>query len=154
MWTIEETINRLLMTREIAEPVVRKTDGIEDCTSKQIIDVVKLKELFDVSSRVRNRLEALRSYWVVSLVCDIDDYLSTFCKDDAGYQIFFIENQFPVVGFHSYNLKYSVFNKAVKYLEDKRYLFELNEILKFLRSLETWNTTPLSDEALKSRFSS
>ena len=153
MWTLEETIGRLLKNRETVEPVIRKTEGIEDYTSKQIFDVAKLKELFDVSSRVRNRLEALRSYWVVSFVSDIDDYLSSFCKNDAVYQDLFVKNDFPVVEFESYNLKYCVFYKAVRFLEDKWCLTELNEILKFLRSLNPWDTTPLSDDALKRKLS-
>ena len=153
MWTIMETINRLLEERETLEPSPKKTEDIESYTTRKIIDVATLRELIDKSSRVRKRLRAIRSYWDDSLVPIIYDHLKSFLVDDINYQKLFVVDLVSDDAFESYNLKYNIFNKAVRFLEDKKCLVEIAETLNFLKSLDTWDSIPLTDEALKRKIS-
>ena len=148
-------------------------------TCKQIINVTELKELYEVSSRIKNRLEALRSYWDDSLVTIIFDHLKCVLDDDADYQKIFVDDSLvPIIfdhlkSFHdncvdykeffvddlvsddvlrSYNMKYSIFKNAVVFLEEKGCLVELTEILDFLKSLGTWDGIPLTDDALRDKL--
>lgn len=150
---IEQKIQEMLENRVSKEPILRKTEGIEDYTNKKIMDVTSLNELFDKYRRVRIRLETLRSYWDVSLISKIDDHLKSFLNDDEEYQKFFEENLVSYDTFESYDSKFNVFYKVIRFLEDKRCLSELSELLKFLRDLDTWDYRPFSDEALKKKLS-
>ena len=59
---IEQKIQEMLEKRGPIEPTVKKTEGVEDYTNKQILDVTKLQELFDLSSCCKIRLDSIRSY--------------------------------------------------------------------------------------------
>jgi len=153
MWTIEQTITKLLEKRWNTGSLPKKTDGIEDYTCKKIIDVTTLKELFDTASRVRNRLSLFRSYWDISLFSEIDNYLKNLWNSDFEYKKFFDENLAFDCTFDSYNSMYKCFCKVVRFLEEKKSLSELKDFLNFLRSLDAWDNVPLSDEALMRKFS-
>lgn len=112
-----------------------------------------MRELIDKSSRVRKRLRAVRSYWYVSLVPIIYDYSKSFLVDDINYQKLFVVDSISDDAFDSYNLIYNIFNKAVRFLEDKKCLVEITESLNFLKGLDTWDSIPLTDEALKRKIS-
>jgi len=112
-----------------------------------------LRELIDKSSRVRKRLRAIRSYWDDSLVPIIYNHLKSFLVDDINYQKLFVVDLVSDDAFESYNLKYIIFNKAVRFLEDKKCLVEIAETLNFLKSMDTWDSIPLRDEALKRKIS-
>lgn len=153
MWTIEQTITKLLEKRGNTESLPKHTDGIEDYTCKKIIDVTTLKELFDTASRVRNRLSLFRSYWDISLFSEIDNYLKNLSNSNFEYENFFDENLALDGTFDSYNSMYKCFCKVVRFFEDKKFLSDLKDFLIFLRSLDTWDNVPLSDDALKRKFS-
>ena len=153
MWNIMETINKLLEERGTLESSPKNTEDIENYTARKIIDVATLRELIDKSSRVRKRLRAIRSYWDDSLVPIIYDHLKSFLVDDVDYQNLFVLDSISDDAFDSYNLIYNIFNKAVRFLEDKKCLVEITESLNFLKGLDTWDSIPLTDEALKRKIS-
>lgn len=149
---IEQKIQEMLENRENTSLLSRKTEGIQEPTCKKIIDVTTLNELFDKYSRVRIRLETLRSYWDFWLICKIEDKLKSFLNDDENYQNFFVENSVSKDIFQSYNSKFNIFYKVIRFLEDKKCLSELSELLMFLRKLDIWDNTPLCEEALKRKL--
>ena len=154
---IEQKIQEMLEKCGPIKPIVKETEVVEDYTTKQILDVTKLQELFDLSKRCRNRLDSLRSYWDISLVVPIANKLKTFLLHDKNYQSIFPEN-FGIIdpnnGFESYNLNYDIFKKAVRFLENNKCFTKLTDLLNFLRGLKLDSDHPFSDEALKRRLSS
>lgn len=154
---IEQKIQEMLEKRGPIEPTVKKTEGVEDYTTNQILNVAKLQELFDLSSRCKIRLDSIRSYWDITLVVPIANKLKTFLLHDENYQSIFPKN-FGIInpnnGFESYNSHYHIFKNAVWFLENNKCFTELTDLLNFLRGLEPDSDHPFSDDALKKRFSS
>jgi len=157
MWTIEQKITELIEKRGPIVPTVKITEGVENYTTNQILNLAELQELFDLSRRCRDRLVSIRSYWDISLVASIANKLKTFLLHDENYQSIFPKN-FGIIdpnnGFESYNSHYHIFKNAVWFLENNKCFTELTDLLNFLRGLEPDSDHPFSDEALEKRLSS
>ena len=153
MWSLFDHINNLLENRGDSSSVVKDSGVVQNFTKKKLLSVCELSELFESSSRIRNSLNFIKSFWEISLFNEIKDFFKSLCVDDLEYQDILKNVSVSGDAFDSYISNFNTLFSAVRLLEDKRCLNEINEILKFLKTIDKSNYRPLSDEALKRKLS-
>ena len=153
MWTLFDHIKDLMEKRGTIDTKYSESETVQDFTKKKLLNVYELWELFESSSRIRNSLNFIRSFWEFSLLIEIQNFFKSLCIDDSDYQNIFKDVEFLSYDFDTYVSSFNALYSAVWLLEDKRYLSEMKATLDFLRKIDKSEFRPLSDEALRRKFS-
>ena len=149
MGNIFDHISDLLEKRGDKHSVSSDSEFVQNVTKKKILSVYELWELFESSSRIRNSLNFIKSFWEFSLFNEIKDFLKSLCVDDSEYQNIFENVVVSDDAFISYTSSFDTLFSAIRFLEDKRCLNEMKSILEFLKKIDKSSYRPLSEEALK-----
>ena len=153
---IEQKIQELLEKRDIcvSSSDTRVTAGIEDNTQKALtLNVSEIREVMELSSRVRNSINFIRSFWDIQLIDEIFDFFVSLCAENPEYQEIFLEYETLNDPFDSYDSKCKVLLKGASFLRDNNRLSDIKNVIIFLKHLDKKDYEPLSDEALRRKLS-